>query len=119
MASPATNCEPPDLDEDTDYGSDFSPEEELIVAQLLSLPTPEVLDDNPIVNDDIEIDLQDEGNQHRQTLRLPRVFGREERSPLFQAAMAAEKVAEQIHRSVGGEGDQDCECRILPSRLDR
>jgi exonuclease V len=108
MASPASNSlasNPLNEDDDTDYGSDFSPEEELIVAQLL-LRNPAGVDDvpeddNPILND---IEHHDE----QQTLRLPRVFGREERSPLFQAARAAEQVAEQISKSAGGEKYLDC-----------
>ncbi|CZT10355.1 uncharacterized protein RCO7_02882 [Rhynchosporium graminicola] len=93
MAGPATTVTDPSKidDSDTDYGSDFSPEEEQIVERLISGTHLE--DDNPIVNE-IEHD------EPRQTLRLPRVFGREERSPLFQAASAAERIAEQIAESV-------------------
>lgn len=103
MASPAiaSLLSDPMDDIDTDYGSDFTPEEELIVEQLLSR-NPATEDDNPIVN-------KIEHHDVVQTLRLPRVFGREERSPLFQAARAAEQVAEQISRSVGGEKYPDCE----------
>lgn len=103
MASPATEPLPSDRmdDIDTDYGSDFSPEEELIVEQLLSR-NPATEDDNPIVNDI-------EHHNAAQTLRLPRVFGREERSPLFQAARAAEEIAEQISKYAGGEKYPDCE----------
>lgn len=94
MASPATITitEPPhEIDSDTDYGSDFSPEEEQIVDRLLS--GKHVEDDNPIIN---EIEHHDPW----QILRLPRAFGKEERSPLFQAARAAERVAEQIAQTV-------------------
>jgi exonuclease V len=93
MASPATSndIEEPLNDVDTDYGSDFSPEEAVIVEQLLSGKNVE--DDNPIVNDI-------EHHDARQNLRLPRIFGREERSPLFHAARAAEQVAEQISKSI-------------------
>jgi exonuclease V len=93
MASPATSndIEEPLNEDDTDYGSDFSPEEAILVEQLLSGKLVE--DDNPIVN---EI----EHHETRQNLRLPRVFGKEERSPLFQAARAAEQVAEQISNSI-------------------
>ena len=102
MASPATSndIEEPLNDDDTDYGSDFSPEEAVLVEQLLS--GKHIEDDNPIVNDI-------EHHDARQNLRLPRVFGREERSPLFQAARAAEQVAEQISKSVkSGEHYPDC-----------
>lgn len=103
MASPATSNDIEGLlnDNDTDYGSDFSPEEAILVEQLLSGKVVE--DDNPIVN---EI----EHHEAPQNLRLPRVFGKEERSPLFQAARAAEQVAEQISNSIKrGEHYPDCE----------
>jgi exonuclease V len=98
MASPATKLLPSDPieDIDTDYGSDFSPEQELIIDQLLLSQGTTTEDDNPIVNDI-------ERHDALQTLRLPRIFGREERSPLFQAARAAEQVVEQISQSCGGE----------------
>ncbi|KAH6717121.1 exonuclease V a 5' deoxyribonuclease-domain-containing protein [Leptodontidium sp. MPI-SDFR-AT-0119] len=93
MASPATKVtDPPnDIDSDTDYGSDFSPEQEQIVDRLIA--GKDLEDDNPIIN---EVERHDP----RQTLRLPRVLGRQERSPLLQAARAAERVAEQIAESV-------------------
>ena len=102
MASPAIN---PDIetsaaiyDVESDYGSDFSPEQEQIVEALLS--QQQVADDNPILND-----IEDEP---RQALRLPRIVGREERSPLFQAARAAEEVAEQISKSIKTREYPDC-----------
>ncbi|KAH7384939.1 exonuclease V a 5' deoxyribonuclease-domain-containing protein [Cadophora sp. MPI-SDFR-AT-0126] len=105
MASPATTVTdlPNEIDTDTDYGSDFSPEQEEIVQRLLS--GKHVEDDNPITN---EIEHHDP----RQSLRLPRVFGREERSPLFQAARAAEKIAEQIAESVKSGEHPDFSGRI-------
>lgn len=56
--------------EESDYGSDFSPEEEEIVNTLLSgnLARIEVVEDNPIVND-VEY-LEKQG-----TVRVPRVLG--------------------------------------------
>ena len=102
MASPATSNDIEETlsDDDTDYGSDFSPEEAVLVEQLLSGKQAE--DDNPIVN---EIEY----HEALQNLRLPRIFGREERSPLFQAARAAEQVAEQISKSIkSGEHYPDC-----------
>ena len=114
MASPATSNDhsEPLNDVDTDYGSDFSPEEAHIVEQLLSSTplVPAVEDDNPILND-----IEDHDTQGMQNLRLPgrRVFGVEERSPLFQAARAAEQVAEQISRAVkGGEHYPDCKSPV-------
>lgn len=106
MASPATSndIEEPLNDVDTDYGSDFSPEEADVVEQLLS--GKHVEDDNPIVNDI-------EHHDPRQSLRLPRVFGTQERSPLFQAARAAEQVAQQISRSIKS-GQQYPDCKIHP-----
>ena len=109
MASPATSndVEEPLNDIDTDYGSDFSAEEVAIVEKLLS--GKHVEDDNPIINDI-------EHHDSRQSLRLPRVFGREERSPLFEAARAAEQVAEQISRSIkSGEHYPDCKTPLIPS----
>ena len=94
MASPAT-YDPVDVmtnDGESDYGSDFSPEEEQIVSRLLSGQQIEI-EDNPIVTDI-------EHHDSAQTLRVPRVFGREQRSPLFEAARAAEEVAEQISKFV-------------------
>jgi exonuclease V len=98
MASPAieeATVEPLD-DNDTDYGSDFSPEEEQIVQRLLSRGVEEV---NPIIP---EI----EQNGPQQDLRLPRVFGGESRSPLYQAVRAAERVAEHINNSI--ESSEHC-----------
>ncbi|TVY48457.1 Exonuclease V [Lachnellula cervina] len=107
MASPAIT---PDIetsatinDAESDYGSDFSPEQEQIVEALLS--QQQVADDNPILND-----IEDEP---RQALRLPRVVGREERSPLFQAARAAEEVAEQVSKSIKTREYPDLSNRIL------
>jgi exonuclease V len=77
---------------ESDYGSDFSPEEEQIVSRLLSTQPIEI-EDNPIISNI-------EHNDTTQTLRVPRVFGREQKSPLFEAARAAEEVAEQISKSV-------------------
>lgn len=102
MASFATNILSTAMnDDDSDYGSDFSPEEEQIVTALLSAQLP-ADDDNPIVN---EIEYHDP----QRTLRLPRVFGREERSPLFQAARAAEAIADQISKTVASSQYPDCE----------
>jgi exonuclease V len=113
MASPATSndIEKPLNDADTDYGSDFSPEEADIVEQLLS--GKHVEEDNPIVTDI-------EHHDPRQSLRLPRVFGSQERSPLFQAATAAEQVAEQISRSTkSGEHYPDRKIPISKAFLDK
>lgn len=101
MVSPAvdTPFEDPINDGDTDYGSDFSPEEVQIVSRLVS-GTVEI-EDNPIVSGV-------EHNDPQQTLRIPRVLGREQRSPLFEAARAAEKIDEQIAESVSiGKHYQD------------
>jgi exonuclease V len=94
-------------DGESDYGSDFTPEEEQIVGQLLSARN--ATEDNPIVNDI-------EHHESNHTLRLPRILGREEMSPLLQAARAAEKVAQQLSESVkGNEGYPDCKFSF-PSR---
>ncbi|CAD6447035.1 e47d9154-0861-47bc-a90c-3620b71dae40 [Sclerotinia trifoliorum] len=98
MASPALDeAEHPQNAEDSDYGSDFSPEEVEIVEKLLlpfhSLNEATEIEDNPIVN---EIEY----HESERTLRLPRVFGKEQISPLLQAIRAAERVAEQINNSV-------------------
>ncbi|TVY15279.1 Exonuclease V [Lachnellula arida] len=111
MASPAIT---PDIetsatinDAESDYGSDFSPEQEQIVEALLS--QQQVADDNPILND-----IEDEP---RQALRLPRVVGREERSPLFQAARAAEEVAKQISKSIKTREYPDLGNRIIDQHV--
>lgn len=95
-------------DIDTDYGSDFSPEEEQIVERLLAGKNA-LEDDNPNTT---EIEYHDA----RETLKLPRVFGREQRSALFQALRAAETAAEQIAGTVavqGGEHADRCELAVL------
>ncbi|QSZ33678.1 hypothetical protein DSL72_005249 [Monilinia vaccinii-corymbosi] len=99
MASPAVEEVQPQPQNlaDSDYGSDFSLEEFETVEKLLSPfhPPGEAteIEDNPIVND-IEFP------ESERTLRLPRVDGKGQRSPLLQAIRAAEKVAEQINASV-------------------
>lgn len=90
-----------DNDGDTDYGSDFSPEEDQIVQRLLSGQAEK--EDNPIVND-----IEFEYHGINRSLRVPRVFGREERSALFEAARAAEQVADQISKSLKTTGYPDC-----------
>ena len=77
---------------DSDYGSDFSPEEEQIVSSLLT-GQPIDIEDNPIVND---VDQKDAA----QTLRVPLAFGREQKSPLYEAARAAEEIADHISKAV-------------------
>lgn len=98
MASPAID----DAGE-SDYGSDFSPEEEQIVSQLLSGPRLEI-EDNPILNE-VELNIE---NDAQQTLRVPLVFGREQTSTLYQAARAAEEIAEHISKAVKSRGYPDC-----------
>ena len=95
MASAATKENPEESlnDGESDYGSDFSPEEAQILGKLLSGQPVEDVEDNPIVN---EIEHHDP----QRTLRLPRVLGRERMSPLFEAARAAERIAEQISKSI-------------------
>lgn len=77
MASPTAEValEPSIEGDDTDYGSDFSLED---VNRLLS--PPQVEEDNPIVND-IE-DYYDA----QETLRIPRILGREGKSPSTKEA---------------------------------
>jgi exonuclease V len=57
---------------ESDYGSDFSPEQEELVNSLLSAVQIEALDDNPNVN-------HVESNDPPSSLRVPRVLGREEK----------------------------------------
>ncbi|KAM0127380.1 hypothetical protein ACHAO1_009553 [Botrytis cinerea] len=84
-------------DSESDYGSDFSPEEVEIVEKLLSpvnqSKEPTDIEDNPIV---IEIEY----HEPERALRLPRVVGKEQISPLLQAIRDAERVADQINASV-------------------
>jgi len=94
-------------DPDTDYGSDFSPEEDLIIQRLLSGKID--IEDNPIVNDI-------EHHDAPKTIRVPRVYGREQRSPLFEAARAAENVAGRISNSIKtADNYPDCESSSLRS----
>ncbi|CZR62128.1 uncharacterized protein PAC_12025 [Phialocephala subalpina] len=105
MASPSTLSSPSepmnlDNDDDTDYGSDFSAGEEEIVSRLLS-GQPIVEEDNPITNPpttELEIEIELEFHDALQTLRLPKILGEEYWAPrpLFEAARAAEQVAEQL-----------------------
>lgn len=75
MASPATAVLSHQAqlgDDNSDYGSEFSPEEEEIVARLLSagIEGTEEIEDNPVVT----------GVEHHepaQVVRLPRVLARE------------------------------------------
>ena len=109
MASPATIPTSIEISLDgaeSDYGSDFSPEEELIVSQLLSQNAAE---DNPIVNDI-------EHHEAKHTLRIPRAVGVSELSEdvVLRAARAAEEVSEQINQVVGGETRYpDCKLVLL------
>jgi hypothetical protein len=115
MASPATkeHLKQSVNDGESDYGSDFSPEEAEIVGNLLSWKPIEDVEDNPIVN---EIEHHDP----QRSLRLPRKLGREQMSPLFQAARAAEEVAEQISKSIKtGEQYPDCKSPSRPGMLDK
>lgn len=103
----STSVAGPFEDEESNYGSDFSPEEEQLVAQLLSSQSATEDFDNPITS-------LVEHHVPERKLRLPRVLGREERSALFQAAQAADEVAEQINKSVnGGEEHPDLDGKIL------
>jgi exonuclease V len=106
MASPAippTSIEIILDDAESDYGSDFSPEEELIVVQLLS---QNAVEDNPIVND---VEFHEKEN----TLRIPHaVVVTEQPGVLLRAARAAEKVSEQINEAVGGDARYP-DCKIV------
>ncbi|KAF7884794.1 hypothetical protein EAF00_010612 [Botryotinia globosa] len=87
---------PNSADSESDYGSDFSPEEVEIVEKLLSpvhSKEPTEIEDNPIVT---EIEY----HEPERALRLPRVVGKEQVSPLLQAIRDAERVADQINASV-------------------
>ena len=103
MASPAS-----DLlllhDNESDYGSDFTAEEEQIVADLLTARVLE--DDNPIVN---EVEHIDQGS----ILKLPRIFGQYTLSPLFQAIRAADTVAEEINNSFEVDPSLDRKCCLI------
>lgn len=82
-------------DLESDYGSDFSPEEEAIVAKLLAQTAVE---DNPIVND-----VEYHGAKH--TLRIPRAVRSAVPSEgvLLHAVRAAEKISEQINEVISGD----------------
>ena len=105
MASPAIDAA--GANDDSDYGSDFSPEEVTIVQRLLSGHVE--IEDNPIVN-------VPEYHEAGRTLRFPHIFSRGERSPIYQAARSAEQVAEQINSSVKAGKYPDCKCPVLRVR---
>jgi exonuclease V len=111
MASPAiqTIVDESTNDSDTDYGSDFSPEEEQIVGRLLSGQVE--IEDNPIVSE-----IEHHEVQHN--LRLPRVLGRERQSPLFQAVRDAENFFGQISDSVKHRKHYP-DCKVPESLLGR
>jgi exonuclease V len=103
MASPVTDKQVaiPTKDSGSDFGSDFSPEEEQILLQLLKGHQIEI-EDNPIIHGTDQ-------NGAQQTLRVPLLFRREQDSPLYQAARAAEEIAENISEAVNSRGDHpDC-----------
>jgi exonuclease V len=81
MASPANKVfDEPTRDSEeveSDYGSDFSPEEDELINKLLSLSSTvtEGKRDNPIVN---EVEYHDKA----QDTRVPRVLDRERRLPV-------------------------------------
>jgi exonuclease V len=87
-------------DDETDYGSDFSPEDAEILFDLASGKQQFDSEDNPIVT---EIEHHEE-----QTLRIPRTLCRESKSPLFQAAAAADEAAQQISSSLKKGKFMDC-----------
>lgn len=93
-------------DYESDYGSDFSPEEEEILFDLASRGQRLEIEDNPIVT-------KPEHNEE-QALRIPRVLGRDSTSPLFKAAQAADDVAERIRTSVATDGYSNCKGTNLP-----
>jgi hypothetical protein len=66
----------PDLeDTESDYGSDFSPEEVVLIQRLLLATDKEGLgEDNPTVNGT-------EYHDETKAMRVPRVLGRERRTP--------------------------------------
>lgn len=68
-------------EEDTDYGSDFSPEEEQIMERLLASKTD--IEDNPIASG-----FEKNDTQHK--LRVPNVSGTN-KSTMHEAASAAER----------------------------
>lgn len=108
MASPAAEKIATLLNDESDYGSDFSPEEEQIVSQLLSGPKVDI-EDNPIVTA-VESNAEDDSQQ---ALRVPLFTGRAQRSPLYQAARAAEEVAENINKTVKRRRNYP-DCKLPP-----
>lgn len=95
MASPAVSVAT-SADADSNYGSDFSPEELEIVEHLLASAQTKTeisdIEDNPIVN-------QLENHESPPTLHKRRILGRQKFSPLLQAVRNAEKVADQVNAS--------------------
>lgn len=89
----------------SDYGSDFSPEEQEIVERLITERQIEVevaVEDNPIVTEVEHYDAP-------RSLRLPRLLGREYQ-PSFQKYFTdSGKVAGHISRPVQTGNHADCE----------
>ncbi len=86
----------PSLDDnDSDYGSDFSPEEEQIVQSLLS-----DIEDNLIVSGI-------ERNDTEPVLHIPRILGRDERSPP-SSQRARTATSEGTDRSVQKSEHSNC-----------
>jgi exonuclease V len=97
MASPAfDNIDLASQAEDeSDYGSEFSPEEEEIVNRLLlsSTEPAQLEEDNPIITDV-------EYYGPTQAVRVPRVLGRERRLEALQEGKAVSRDAEIPHETV-------------------
>jgi len=91
MASPANDQLTAAFDGDSDYGSDFTPEEEAIVVTLLSARVLE--DDNPIV-------AEVEHTKSANVLKIPRVLIPAKNSPLCEAIKAADRAAEDLDKLV-------------------
>jgi hypothetical protein len=106
MAGPAAHAPHfNDSDNETDYGSDFSPEEQLIVEQLLAIETSAVVEaeDNPITNDVEFVPLPYTGP-------ILRVLGREVRIEKTYEERAVERQRLEVEFDAGYP---DCESPLL------
>jgi hypothetical protein len=112
MASPATASSGfhAQTEGDSDYGSDFSTEEEEIVNRLLTEQEHvEVIEDNPIVTD---LEYHDPA----QTVRVPRVIGRGRISDALLEESSTPNV-NRLSSAAIQPGDPDCEPFPLPCAL--
>lgn len=91
-------------DDESVYGSELSPEQEEIVLQLIASTAAT---SSPIAKDIEDISFVTEVGYHEPTSlsRVPHALGREQVSPLHQARLGADRIAEEISKSFMNTGN--------------